>query len=252
MKQELTEMHGEPSRIGILIPSPNITLEKELVEYAPKEVLIHWNRVKKGSLTVTKESLIEMGHNVVEAAQSLAMTDVSMLAYACTSGSFVLGKDWDEQLKEQITRATSLPAITTSTAMLEGLLRVSASKLGLVTPYIEDVTSKAVQFLEENGFSVIKSNSLGIHDSKLIPRVSLEQIKKLAIETYRSASEMDSLFISCTNLPALDVLDELEDKLGIPVLSSNQVTLWLCLRKIGWKKPLTRGGSLLTSESLWT
>ena len=237
--------------IGLLIPAPNVTMEKELPRFAPDGVHLHWNRVPKSSLTVTPESVAEMGEHVVEAARPLAMAGVRLLTYACTSGSFILGQGWDEELNKRMTEATGLPAVTTSTAMLKALKALGARKIGLATPYIDEITSREVAFLEANGFEVGAAKGLRIVESGKIPRVSQAEVRGLAYDVVRANADGDALFISCTNLPTMDFLDELEGELKIPVLSSNQVTLWWSLRLAGWDQPLERGGRLLKEGKYW-
>ena len=42
----------------------------------------------------------------------------------------------------------------------------------------------------------------------------------------------DALFVSCTALPVLEIIDKLEKKLNTTVLSSNQALIWDTLVKI--------------------
>lgn len=230
-------------RIGILVPPPNTTLESELPRYAPSGVTFHWNRVARSTADVTVESLSEMAGNCVGAAETLSLSGVSMLVFACTSGSFIHGYGWDEELNRRLTEATGRPAITTSTAVVQALAAVGGSSISLATPYLEEITGLERKFLQENGFDVVSTRSLGLRDSNEIGMVSAETVARLGRGAYQRGC--DVLFLSCTNLPTLDIIDELEMDLGVTVVSSNQATLWCCQRMTGRKKPFGRGGSLL-------
>ena len=58
--------------------------------------------------------------------------------------------------------------------------------------------------------------------------------------------DADALFISCTALPALSIIDRLEKKLGKIVLSSNQALIWETLEKIGMNKSVAGFGKLFS------
>lgn len=241
---------NNPNSVGMLIPPPNVTLETELIYFKPAEINIHWNRVPRSTLDVTEKSLLEMTDNAVSAAKTLAMSGVSIIVFACTSGSFILGKGWDEKLSSKIFAATKLPSITTSTAMLNALKTIHTSRICLATPYISSVTKREVEFLERNGLDVVSSKCLGITNSQEIAKISKDTVKKLAYDAYKD-SNADCVFLSCTNMPTLEIIDEIEQSLGVPVLSSNQVTLWWTLQILGWDKPISSGGNLLKNLRYW-
>ena len=54
----------------------------------------------------------------------------------------------------------------------------------------------------------------------------------------------DALFISCTALPALKIIDQLEEKIKKIVLSSNQTLIWDSIRSVGYKETVSGYGKL--------
>jgi maleate isomerase len=190
-----------------------------------------------------------MSETAIPAAQSLAMAQVSLLVFACTSGSFILGRGWDQKISDGIVQSTGIPTVTTSTAMIEALLILKAKKIGLATPYSEEITQREVDFLEHYGFEVVSSSCLRIVESSEIAAVPLDRVADLARAALSPKAE--ALFISCTNLHTMQLLDALEEELGIPVISSNQATLWWSLRNTGHKRPLKCAGSLLRNKLFW-
>ena len=59
---------------------------------------------------------------------------------------------------------------------------------------------------------------------------------------------LDALFISCTNLRTLDVIEEIEQKTGMPVLSSNLVLAWHLLDLVGLKPSADAPGRIWTAS----
>jgi len=211
-------------RVGILLPPPNVTLETELAKFLPEEVQPHWSRMPRSTRDVTANSLEEMVAGAPEAARLLSMAGVDLMCFACTSGSFLNGLQWDEALAAKLSEKTGVETITTAGAMLAALAELGVSRVALATPYNADVTAREVKFLEDAGYEVVNSVWLGITDSSEIARVPVETVKDLATRA-ASKGSAEAVFISCTNLPTFGVLGELERELELPVLSSNLATL---------------------------
>jgi maleate isomerase len=75
--------------------------------------------------------------------------------------------------------------------------------------------------------------------------VPYARTRELVLETVARAQDADVVFISCTNLPTLALLDALEQELGRPVISSVAVTIWHALQLAGIKPSINGAGSLL-------
>ncbi len=160
-----------------------------------------------------------------------ALTAVApeVVAYPCTSGSFVGGITGERAMCAAMTRAGELPSVTTSGALLDALGELGARRVALVTPYTESVTSSLGEYLVEAGIAVTGRAFLGL--TRHIWKVPYRDVVDMARQAVVGAA--DCLFISCTNLPTYDVIPQLEAELRMPVLSANQVTMWSALRRIG-------------------
>ena len=215
-------------RIGLLVPSSNTTMEPEFYAMAPEGVTIHTARM---NLTeVTPEGLFEMAEDAGRASRLLASADVRVLVYGCTTGSLVGGVEWEENLVEGITSETGIPSLSTSGAVTQALEAVGGRKIGVATPYSEELNSLEKVFLEGHGFEVTSIRGLGLVDNLAIGVVERETVEDLT----RSVSEgSDAVFISCTNLPTVGLIEGLEDALGKPVVTSNQASMWAALRELG-------------------
>lgn len=215
-------------RIGLLVPSSNTTMEPEFYAMAPEGVTIHTARM---NLTeVTPEGLFQMAEDVGRASKLLASADVNVIVYGCTTGSLVGGVEWEENLVEGITRKTGIPALSTSGAVTQALEAVGGRKIGVATPYSEELNSLEKVFLEGHGFEVTSIRGLGLVDNLDIGVVEGETVEDLA---RRVSGGSDAVFISCTNLPTIDLIERLEDALGKPVVTSNQASMWAALRELG-------------------
>ena len=152
--------------------------------------------------------------------------------FGCTSGSLIGGFDYDKQLIKIIEEITGDQGLTTSTAVLEALGELGVSRPAVITPYPDDTNEVERQFLEHHGFHVVNISGLGndyVNQSitDIEPSHVYQQVKKL------DKSGADCLFISCSGLNVLGIIELLETDLNMPVVTSNQASLWACLRHAG-------------------
>lgn len=137
-------------------------------------------------------------------------------------GSIVEGLDVMAQACHDVWRSGS-------GAMVEALALLGVQSLALATPYIDAVTDRLVGYLAERGVRTVASNGLGLLGH--IWRVSYQEVVDIVAQV--DTPEAQALYISCTNLPTYDVIQPLEEALGKPVLTANQVTMWSALRAMG-------------------
>lgn len=223
--------YGLRLRIGLLVPSSNTTMEPDFHSMAPEGVSVHTARMRLDE--VTPDGLIRMADDAERGAALLATAGVDVIVYGCTTGSLVGGVKWEESLVRNIHENTGVRTTSTSGAVVLALRSLSARRVGVATPYTDVLNRLETQFLEDHGFQVAAIEGLGLVDNLEIGRVERDVIEGL-IEAV--ASEADTIFISCTNLPALDLIDGLERRHGRPVVTSNQASLWAALRDSGVKE----------------
>ena len=212
-------------RIGLLVPSSNTTMEPDFYTMAPKGVTVHTARMRLSE--VTRDALIQMAEDTEKSTDLLATAGVDVIVYGCTSGSLVDGVEWEEMLVERIEKGTGIPAVSTSGAVIEALRTLGAEQIGVATPYSEELNALEKTFLENLGFQVSSMKGLGLLDNLSIGRVSLRTVEALV---QKVADKADTIFISCTNLHAVDLIKSLEEELGKPVVTSNQASMWATLR----------------------
>jgi maleate isomerase len=214
------------SRIGLLLPSSNTTMEPDLYSMAPKDVTVHTARMMLRD--VTPEGLEEMAGEAARAARLLKTAEVDIFAYGCTSGSLIRGVEWEKSLKRRLEETAGVPAITTAGAVVEGLKTLEAERVSVFTPYTDVVNMHERTFLEAHGYKVDIIRGLGLTDNQRIGRVSGEQLESFIVP----APGSDEVFVSCTNLPVVHLIEKLEEKHRLPFVTSNQATMWAAVRRL--------------------
>jgi maleate isomerase len=222
-------MFGWRGRIGLLVPSVNTVVEPEGCALLPEGFAVYATRMRNSRSDA--DDMAQMCAHVDRGVDELLSANVDVIAFACTAGSFFEGTDGEETLRERLRGGSRIEAVTTAGAVAGALRALDAQRVAMVTPYIPELNELEVKFLEGWGFDVVSQAGMGILTAFDIGVVPLA-------ETYRFAREhvdagADALFISCTNLRTMDVIQALEEDLGIPVVTSNQATYWQCLRALG-------------------
>ncbi|MGE0847153.1 MAG: aspartate/glutamate racemase family protein [Flavobacteriaceae bacterium] len=242
MAEQVTPSPRRPGgkRVGLVVPSVNAVVEPDFAWAAPPGVTFHATRVPLSA--TTPEGLREMNRSVAAAAGLLAHLTPDLIAYACTSGSFVDGEAGLRAQTAQIADIAGCPVVTTSGAIIDAFGFLGIGRVALATPYRDEVNEAERAFFAGHGIDVLSVVGLGL-SGQAIREVTPERVVELAHEADTPDSE--ALFLSCTDLRALEVVDRLEQELGKPVLSSNQVTLWGILRALGEPTRFSGLGRLL-------
>jgi len=216
-------------RLGVIVPSSNTTVEAEFAKVLhASDVTLHVSRVPLTEVTV--KGLAAMEKETQAAARLLKDADADAVAFACTSGSLIKGLGHDVALAEKIRKIIQCPVVVTSGAIVEALNELGTHRISLVTPYLDEVNKKEVDFLEKSGFQVQNVRSFNLKSNLEIGRLTANDAAILA----RSANSdfSDALFISCTNLRTFEALPLLEEELHKPVVSSNSAMLWASLKAL--------------------
>jgi maleate cis-trans isomerase len=191
-----------------------------------------------------------MNEDIEVGARTLATANVDVIAYGCTTGSFYKGPGWDQEMLARMEKAGHAPAVAAAPAVAEALRSFGARRVSVATPYPDWNNQQLRKYLEALGFEVLnvegepraaKSGNQGINDQ------NPEDV--LAFATKVCRPEADALLCSCTAWRSVEVVDEIERRVGKPVVTSNQASAWAAFRKIGLTTPIPGFGRLLRSLS---
>jgi len=239
---KLDEGIAPRGRIGLIALPDDQTIEHELRMICDLPgVACFVNRLPCAA-TITPESLQAMEKEIARAAGLiLPGLSVNVMAYGCTSGSLLIGPDSVHDLIHTAhPRTICTTPIEAATAALAAL---HARSIALITPYAADINQHLRDHLRQNQFEVPVMGSWHEPVDAQVGRISPASIRNAVLDLGQS-DRVDTVFISCTNLRALNLLEELEHKLGKPVISSNAALGWHCLRLAGINDRLPQFGSL--------
>jgi len=236
---------GINSKVGLIALSTDFMIEKDfkkIIENMNIDLFV--NRIRS-YYPLTKENLIKMGENVTEVSKDILPDEkLDCVVYGCTSGTIASGYD---SIKNKINLAKpEARVVTPSSAAVNALRKMNVKKVSIFTPYSEKLNNDVVDYFKKENFIVTSNSYFDIlYDNdiaKVDPDYLFEVITKMDLE------EAEAVFLSCTNLPALNIVDKLEKKLNKIVLSSNQVLIWDTLQNIKKTEPVNGFGKLFLSN----
>lgn len=194
-----------------------------------------------------QSSYERMAADIGTASTLLATSEVDVVAFGCTSCTYFVSPD---VVKATMAKNTGREAILTADAVVAAMRTLNLKRIAVVGPRTEFVTKKEVQFLTDAGFDIVASRCLGLgateEERRSIGRVPPEVVHGLVLSVDRP--DVDGIFVSCTQLPTLNMIAPLEIALGKPVITSNQATFWRCLRAIKFSNSIQGFGRLLAEN----
>jgi maleate isomerase len=246
------------TRVGLIVPSSNTTMETELPEmlrrYAEatgERFTFHSSRAQLHS--VDAESLDRMVNDSDRCAAELSDAAVDVLAYACLVAIMARGAGAHVAAEQRLARVAAenghaAPVVSSAGALLEGLEALNVRRVALVTPYQPPLAAKVAEYIEASGIQVTDMIALDVVDNLEVGR--LDQSKLLGHAKRLDLTGADAVVLSCcVQMPSLDAIAGAQEALGLPVLSAATATTFATLRALG-REPIVPGAGALLDGTL--
>ena len=217
-------------RIGLIALSTDFTIEQDyrnICHQLPVDIFV--NRIPFEN-PLNHANYLKMANHISDvSAQILPSEDVDIIAYGCTSGTIAIGA---ERIKQEVNNSKPNAKVTTPiTAAIKAFNYLGIKKIAVLTPYPKDVNETVFNYLNENNLTIDSFSSFNLEYDSDIAQVSHESLQKQIAKI--DLSNVDGLFVSCTALKIVDVLDKIEKLQNTTIISSNQAIIWDCLRSVG-------------------
>jgi maleate isomerase len=225
----MTIDYATRARLGVLVPSGNTVAEPELRAMLPAGVGLFVTRLP---LTGSSETeLLAMLDTLEAGTKLLADARPDAIAFHCTAVS-TFAPHMGGEIRARMGRASPIPALATADAILAALAALRARRILLVTPYIEPVHQREIDYLTASGFQVVGGGCMNVATNDEMARIPPETIAGRVLADALTA-EADVCFISCTAIRSAGLIARLEAALGVPVITSNQALAWYAPRRLG-------------------
>jgi maleate isomerase len=227
-------------RIGLIALATDFNSEQDLRRMYPDGVEIFTNRVLNAN-PVTMQNLRNMAGDISRAAGGiLPGFSLDAMIYGCTSGTVANGAEKIEQLVQQ--SCPGVPVTNPVTAALAAFAHFGAKRISILTPYTEEVNLEMASYFEDHGIEVLNIAGLDYESDIEMTGIPPRDIADAAIGVCDDSADL--LFISCTAIRSSMVIEQIEKRLGKPVVSSNQALVWHSLKLLNSDAAVTGYGSL--------
>tara|TARA_B100001778_G_scaffold117393_1_gene96356 strand:- start:898 stop:1641 length:744 start_codon:yes stop_codon:yes gene_type:complete len=228
-------------KVGLIALATDFRIEKDFISVIKDQSIDFFVNRIHCYFPLTNENLIKMSDSITEISDDILPNEkLDCVVYGCTSGTIASGYS---SIKKKIHLAKPDAKVTTpSTAAVNALQKLGLNKLSIFTPYSKALNDEVVEYFKKENFEITTNSYFDISNDLDIGKIDENYL-------YETLCDMDlgnaeALFISCTALPALSIIDRLEKKLNKVVLSSNQVLIWDTLQTIGKKDRIEGFGKL--------
>ena len=231
-------------RIGLITLGSDFRIEKDFNNLVyGRNIDLYVNRIHSYN-PLTNETLAKMANDITDVTKDiLPGQKIDCVAYGCTSGTVAAGF---EIIKNKVNLAKPEAKVTTPiTSATKALRKLSINKISIFTPYTKKINDSVVEYFTKENISV---NSLTYFDidsdldiGKVDENYLFDVLSKIDLE------DSEALFVSCTALPILSIIDKLEKKLNKIVLSSKQTLIWDSFSSINYKEKIDGFGKLFNS-----
>jgi maleate isomerase len=234
------------ARVGLIVPSSNTVMEVDFYRRLPPDTTLHTARMYLVETTPEGEEAMLDDH-LPAAIRDLASARPDVVVFGCTSAGALRGNAYEAELIERIASETGAEAVSVAASVREAIRRRGARRVGVVTPYVDSLNEKIRTSLEDDGLEVAAIHGLGIDENFEIAAVDGPAIADFAVRCFGDRDDIDLLFASCTNFHALDAVEAIEQRLGVPAMTSNLAALEAVVSAIGANPAAVddyRGGKL--------
>ena len=234
-------------KIGVIALSTDFTIEQDFRRICHNQnVDIYVNRIPFDN-PLNHKNYIKMADHLADIANNILPGEkIDSIAYGCTSGTIAIG---DKRITEEIHKSKAGVYVSTPiTASLKAFANLKIKKIAVLTPYPKQVNKTIFDFLTKNNIEIISFSSFNLEYDNEIANVDPEYL----IETIDKVNhkEAEAVFLSCTALRAVEVLDKIEEQISKYVISSNQAMIWDCLRSVNINNSISGYGKLFSNFSL--
>ena len=232
-------------RIGLITLASDLRIEKDFNNViVGKDIDLYSNRIKSYN-PLTNKTLEKMADDITDVTkQILPNQKLDCVAYGCTSGTIAAGY---QSIYKKVNLAKPNTKVTTPiTSAINALKALRINNLSIFTPYTDEINQSVINYFKiEGGIEISELSYFDIASDLDIGKVDPEHLFDVLVKKDLSSSE--ALFVSCTALPVLSIIKDLEKKLGKIVLSSNQTLIWDTLNQIDYKDKVEGYGELFNN-----
>lgn len=230
---------GSRGRIGVIIPSTNISVEYDCQQMRPEGVSWHFARFFVEQPDLSSDNMFlafidAIRDTIPDAMRDIMTCEPSYIMMGMSAETFWGGlegnAEFTERLREQI--GPDIGLTTGANALDSALKAFGAKRVAALTPYQSVGDEQVHRFLEETGYEVSKVIGLKCDTATSIAHTPPAEVIDVVLNQL-DGEDVDAIVQAGTNLSALNLFPALEKQLGKPIIPINIATIWHTFRAIG-------------------
>lgn len=243
------------TRVGLIVPSSNVTVETEMPRILSKvdgvDFTFHSSRMRMHA--VTPEQLRAMNAQRERCVLEVGDAGVDVVLYACLVAIMATGPGEHRQVERSVaeqlaTGGSETKVLSSAGALVTAMTDMGATRVALVMPYMKPLAQRVVDYIEADGFEVADWKTLEVADNNDVGCIPGDRVMEAARSL--NLDGVDALVISCcVQMPSFDLVQAAEDELGLPVLSAATAGAYAILRSAGIPVDIPGAGSLLRADA---
>lgn len=243
-----------PTRVGLIVPSSNTTMETELPELFARQTAATGHRytfhsARAALKNVTREELLAMVGKAAECAVAVSDADVDVVAYACLVAVMAQGPGAHAESERLIAEAAAgnghpAEVVSSAGALVRTLTGMGVGRVAMITPYMRPLTRMVSDYVEGSGIEVLDATSLEVDDNLAVGCLDPGALPGIARSLRLEGAEAVVLS-ACVQMPSLPAVQAVEDELGLPVVTAATATTHEVLRALGHTPAISGAGRLL-------
>ncbi len=222
------------AKIGVLVPFTNTNLEPDMELMRPPDTTVHFQRMGgydvdeiPGSDQMAGLGASDISHDL----RMIAGVRPDAVLFGCTSATLTHGPSFDADLARQIKSGSGALSLTAAGSLIAAITALGAAKVGFSSPYLGEINAQAIDFMSQNGIETVRCADIGRElgnygQGELTP----DEVFDLACQA--DHREAQAIVLSCTDMRSVEAIDRIEEKLGKPVVTSNQAMMFCLMRAL--------------------
>lgn len=231
----MTALSRGKARIGVFVPFTNTNLEADLALMQPEGISFHYARLGGYEADEIPDSDQMAGLGMTDLDEPLRLlfgAKPDVILYGCTSATLAIGPEFDRELAERISVQSNAQTVTAAGSLVHGLKSIGATRIGFASPYVETLNNQAIAFLGKYDIETVSRKDVpGTLGNYGQGALQPEDILQLGLEA--DSQDAQAIVLSCTDMRAVEIIGELEQRTGKPVITSNQAMLFEALGRLG-------------------
>lgn len=247
----MTQSRGR-ARIGLLVPFTNSNLEPDMALLCPQGASLHAARL--GGYDEDEIPDADQMHglgasDLDEPLRLLMGVRPDVVIYGCTSATLTHGPVFDRDLANRIKQISGAATVTAAGSIVHALRHLNIARIGFASPYVPGINDMAVEYLSQMGVDAVARAEIDeTLDNQGQGALSPDAV--LALGQRADHADAEAIVLSCTDMRSVEIIDRLEDKIGKPVITSNQAMMFETLQFLGIDAPMPGFGQLLSMPRL--